>query len=196
MKQQFSRFRKDDEGGVSTLEFVIIAPVLFFLFLATFEAGWMMTRQMMLDRGVDMAMREVRLNLVPGISETTLRANICDEALGITNCDTNLRIEMRTMDEVNTLYPAAADGRNWPHTDVKCQDRNVALDPLDDASSFDSNAPDVLMVVVACVMVDPLVPGLGRLVPGLTAVNDRLNDAQVRGYKMVASSAYKAEPDK
>lgn len=193
--QQFSRFRSDDEGGVSTLEFVILAPVLFFMFFATFEAGWLMVRQVMLDRGVDMAMREVRLNIVPGITKKELRENICEEALGITNCTDNLRIEMLSLEKADEDYPVRADGRNWPHTDVTCQEKGELIDPIVDAESFGSNEADVLMVVVVCVMVDPMVPGLGGLVPGIASINATLEDKKANGYKMTSFAAYKAEPE-
>ena len=194
IKQRISQFRKDDEGGVSTLEFVILAPTLFFMFLAIFEAGWLMTRQMMLDRGVDMAMRDVRLNKLPNVTPAELRGHICEEALGITNCDDNLSLEMRTMAEAQALYPVTGDGSAyWPHTDVACQERGVPIDPVIDGTSFGVATPDVLMVVVACVMVEPLVPGLGNLVPGMTSI-PQLNDAPTAGYKMTAFAAYKAEP--
>ncbi len=194
MKRQFARFRRDEDGGVSTLEFVIIAPVLFFMFFATFEAGWLMVRQMMLDRGLDMAMREVRLNLVPGITHSELKQNICDEAMGITDCENSLYIEMRTLSEVEAMDDGTT-GRRWPYTTITCRDKSEPIDPEVDASNFDSNQPDELMFVVACVIVEPLLPGLGRLVPGMTAINETLDEAGANGYKMASFAAYKSEPE-
>lgn len=195
IRTSLARFRRDQDGGVSTLEFVIIAPFLFFMFFATFEAGWLMLRQMMLDRGLDMAMREVRLNIVPNITHSELKENICEEAIGIKDCENSLFIEMRSLAEVEANDDATT-GRRWPYTTIMCRDKAEEIDPAVDAASFGSNEPDVLMFVVACVVVDPLIPGLGGLVPGMTAINNTLDEARAGGYKMASFAAYKSEPDK
>ena len=53
------RFRKDEDGA-ATVEFVLVAPMFLGLVLATFESGWMMTQSMMLERGLDQTVRELR----------------------------------------------------------------------------------------------------------------------------------------
>ena len=46
------------EDGSGTLEFAVLAPVFLGLFLSTFELGMLLARQMMLDRGIDLAVRD------------------------------------------------------------------------------------------------------------------------------------------
>jgi TadE-like protein len=190
-----SRFASDDEGGVSTLEFIILAPVIFFMFFATFEAGWLMVRQTMLDRGLDMAMREVRLNLAPGITHQELKERVCEEAIGISNCSDSLYLELKTEDEAKALDPPS--GRlKWPRSAVTCLNKGELIDPVVDEASFGSTGPDVIMIVVACAIVDPIVPGLGALMPGLMVSVPEVGNAAQDGYRMISIAAYKAEPDK
>ncbi|MEM1301875.1 MAG: TadE family protein, partial [Pseudomonadota bacterium] len=52
--------RRDTEGA-SSIEFVVVFPAAMIIFLSTFEAGMYLTRQVFLDRGLDMAVRDIRL---------------------------------------------------------------------------------------------------------------------------------------
>ena len=49
------------EEGSATVEFVIIFPAIMMLLLMSVEVGVMMARGMMLDRGIDVSMRTLRL---------------------------------------------------------------------------------------------------------------------------------------
>ncbi len=49
-----------DRTGAAALEFAIVAPLLLALAFSTFEAGWMMTKTILLDRALDIAVRAVR----------------------------------------------------------------------------------------------------------------------------------------
>jgi len=53
IKSCLQKFRGDQTGAAS-VEFVLIAPMYFALMLSTFEAGWLMTKSMMLERGMDL----------------------------------------------------------------------------------------------------------------------------------------------
>ena len=85
---------RDREEGSATIEMVILFPVFMVLFVSSFELGTVMLRQTMLDRSVDMTVRELRLNLVefepdPTLTPTQqlnvfhdlLRKRICDRTL-------------------------------------------------------------------------------------------------------------------
>ena len=90
-------------------------------------------------------------------------------------------------DEVFALASSRSVGRELDYGDKEIK--------VVDAATFDSNEPDAIMIVVACAVVDPFVPGLGRIVPGLTAINASLNEFDQSGYRMVSFAAYKAEPE-
>ena len=59
--------RRDD--GASTLEFVLIVPVLFGFIVNSCEAGLVMTRGAFLDWGLNSAVRELRLGAITESSE-------------------------------------------------------------------------------------------------------------------------------
>jgi Flp pilus assembly protein TadG len=56
------RFRRDEEGGIFLVEFCILVPILFGAFMMAVEMGLYSMRQMYLDRGVDIAVRYIRLS--------------------------------------------------------------------------------------------------------------------------------------
>ena len=76
MLKQFRKFRRD-EGGNPTMEFIIFLPLFMFMFLMSFEAGYYMLRGVMLERGVDMAVRQVRLSNGAVPDYTLLKKQIC-----------------------------------------------------------------------------------------------------------------------
>ena len=60
MGERVVRFRRD-ENGVATIEFVILFTPMIMMMLMGAEAGLLNLRHAMLERGVDVAMRAVRL---------------------------------------------------------------------------------------------------------------------------------------
>jgi len=57
--------RKED--GNATIEFAILFPAFIMIFLSAFESGLLMTRQVLLDRAVDLTVRDIRLRTwLPG----------------------------------------------------------------------------------------------------------------------------------
>jgi Flp pilus assembly protein TadG len=66
----FARIRKEEEGS-STVEFVLYFTVFFFLLSAGIEMAYMNLRHAMLERGVDLATRDIRLSSgnIPSYSE-------------------------------------------------------------------------------------------------------------------------------
>lgn len=164
--------RARDESGAATVEFVIVFPMLIAIVLSIFESGWLMTRYMMLDRGVDMAIRDVRLGKNTGGYEG-IRDEICRFASIIKDCETDLILELVVMDL----------GSDYPHNQANCFDREEEVEPV---ISFDPGSEQDIMFVRACVIVDPIFPGIGL---GL-----RLPKDSTGGFQMVSYSAYLNEP--
>ncbi|MGB8813882.1 MAG: TadE family protein, partial [Paracoccaceae bacterium] len=65
------------EDGTATIEFVLAIPAVLMIFMASFESGLMMTRGMMVERSVDMTMRELRLGHMIMPTFAKLKADIC-----------------------------------------------------------------------------------------------------------------------
>jgi len=113
---RLSRFRREEEGTV-TVEFALVLPFMFALFLMTFELGMLLARQVMLDRGLDITVRAVRLGaLNPADFDSVddmhdlLKNVICDASVMIPDCRNNLRLEMQAVNPRNfTNIPLDAD---------------------------------------------------------------------------------------
>ena len=167
------RFRKDEDGN-GTIEFALFVPFFILLFLSSFEMGMLMARNVMLDRGVDIAVRALRLGTVTPLNESTLKEAVCDAAVIIPDCENQIRLEMRQLDPRDwSMIPLAAD----------CVDRG---DPGAPIREFGGGASNELVIVRACSLFDPYTPlvGLGAL----------LSDNGTEAYALVSTSAYVVEP--
>jgi Flp pilus assembly protein TadG len=167
------RFRRD-EAGTATTEFVIIVPVFFMLLLMGVDAGLVMTRQVMLDRALDIVVRDLRLGRLEDPSLNDLRTRICSQTAILPNCAANLLIDLRT---VNTL------SWNFPATPPACVDRAASITPV---TSVVAGAGNDMMMLRACMIIDPLFPttSWGLQLP--------LDDSG--GFQLFALSSFVNEP--
>lgn len=166
------RIRRED--GSSTVEFVLFVPFFLLLFLSTFETGMLMARNAMLDRGVDIAIRDVRLGHMVDVTHDNMVEAICDAAVILPDCENNLRLEMRPLDP-----------RNWsniPDT-VDCVDTE---DPSQPVREFVAGQPNQLMIVRACALAEPIAPNAG-IGAGLQRVSGD-------SYAVTSTAAYVVEP--
>ncbi|MFN3661633.1 TadE/TadG family type IV pilus assembly protein [Yoonia sp.] len=163
-----------DESGTSTVEFVILAPVMFtFLFMGV-ELGVTMTRQVLLDRGVDVSIRALRLGHIQNPTVDLLRENICATTSMIRDCERNLLIDLRRVSMTTWNYPTGQ---------TECINRDEEIDPTTQVTSGGSND---LMILRACLIIDPLFP-TSRL--GL-----RLPPAPGGGYELFSVTSFVNEP--
>ncbi|MEM6971337.1 MAG: TadE/TadG family type IV pilus assembly protein [Pseudomonadota bacterium] len=167
-----SRFFKNRDGGAS-IEFVVVFPILFAVFAALIETGWLATRHIMIDRGLDMTARNLRLGYSTAVTHQSIKEEICDNATLIFNCDRDLVVE---------LVPMVASDP-YPQSQLLCRDRVNDVNPV---LSFNPGARTNLMFIRACMVVDPLLPGIGL---GLALPKDESG-----GYQMVSYTAFKNEP--
>ncbi len=176
MKRHMNRllraFRRED--GVASLEFVLCLPVLLFIFMMSFESGMMMTRFVMLDRALDVTMREQRLGHYANPSANLLRTEICKHSIIIEDCNNVLRLNMTPVSKATFALPTSAQS---------CVNRAEAIKPPDE---FSPNVPDEIMLIRVCVVVDALFPTTGLAL--------RMRKDGQGGYWLVAKSAFVAEP--
>ncbi len=184
---------KWSEKGSSTIEFVILFPPFIIFFLSGVEAGLMMLRNAMLERGLDLAVREIRIGTPTPPTFTEFRTQICDVAMVIPNCMDNLQVELQVV-----------DGATWEPLDPtpRCVDRNSPIDPFDNSNDFyDTGINNDFMLVRLCANVDPILPGfaLGLILdrvplPGSDPVAEGSPD--LNGFAIVAVSAFVNEPSR
>ncbi len=169
-----------DDSGVVTVEFLIVFPIFFGFFLMTYEMGIISLRNVMLERGIDMAVREVRIGAMPNPTSELLKESICEYAEILPDCENQIELEM-----------IVRDVRAWVDipTDVACIDRSVTTQANVDFSNLANN--DVVFLR-ACIRIDPLLPttGIGKAIVD-AAEGD---DAAGSSYALVASASFVVEP--
>ena len=178
IKSVARRFR-EEEDGVVTVSFVIVFPVFMFFFYATYEVGIINLRHVMLERGVDLAVREVRIGSMSNPTADTLRTRICDIAGVIPDCANQLRVEMLRRDVRNWVpVPAAA----------QCVNRGEPVQTPEDFNAFGDNE---LMYLRVCARIDPQLPGTGI---GRKLATTNTSAADAGSYALISSAAFVVEP--
>ena len=170
----FNLFCKRSDGS-STIEFVILFPMIMMLFLATVEFGFMMVRQSMLETGVDKTVRYLRLGQLGKVDQNVLRTHICKYAGLIPDCENTLLIELRTVKR-NT-------GNDISGPTV-CMNRNEP--DITPVVSLNSGLPNELVLIRACAVFTPIFP--------TTKLGMKLTQDNLGGYAQVAKSAFVVEP--
>ena len=185
MKRTFKQFFKD-EGGTASIEFVLLFPFFFAFFLMTYEAGVFGTRQVSLEHGVDVTVREVRLGNIAFTDRVQfsedLRTEVCENARILPDCLNQLEIELIQRDMAGAWVPLPQN--------ISCVDRTDLVRPeqmfLDNVGSND------LAFLRACIRIDPFLPtsNLGKAF----VEADPTNDAAGGSYALLVTSAIVVEP--
>ncbi len=170
--QALKQFRRKQDGN-ATVEFAIIVPLMFLILFMAVEIGIYHIYATMLDRAMDITVRDIRLGTGTNWEHNTIRDLICERSGFIDDCANSLKLEMRQVDPFAwTEIPAAVD----------CINSTANVDPVVTFVNGDSNE---LMFLRACMTYDPLIPtwGLGA---ALTDENGLI--------KISAASAFVQEP--
>lgn len=184
MTSLLGRFRsraarlRDEEEGTSTVEFVIIFPIFMTIFFASFETGYMMVRNVMLERGLDYAVRELRLGTPAPPTFDEFKETICERAVIISDCMNVVQVQLEPVN-MTTWGPLDETPR--------CIDIESTIDPIN-ATNYVVGRNNELMLVRVCALFKPFFPttGLGLM----TRYNERGD------YALVATSAFVNEPSR
>ena len=163
-------FRRED--GNASIEFALIIPVFLTIFTASFESGFVMLRLNLLQHGLDVTMREVRLGKMQNATPATIKNMICDNMTMVDKCTENLLVEITPIN-------------NWvlPTTNTVCRDLQTSVVPVVDLNIGQQNQ---LMLVRACLVQDMIFPTSG-LAMSLPSGHDG-------DFNLIAVSAYVNEP--
>ncbi|TYP81654.1 MULTISPECIES: TadE/TadG family type IV pilus assembly protein [Maritimibacter] len=131
------------EDGTASIEFVILFPALMTLFLSSFEMSVLLLRSVMLDKSLDTTVRELRLGLVDTQTQGALKTTLCNRAPIISNCNSNLLVE---------LTPISTDTWSFPAGNTTCTDQSAEIQPVVNVTFGLAND---IMIVRACAKVDP-----------------------------------------
>ncbi len=162
------------EDGFMTIEFAIWMPLFMMILYMTIELGIITMRHAMLERGLDMAVRELRLSTGAPPQYDELRRNICDNAAIIPDCANALKLEM-----------VRNDMRDWQTlpSQPDCVDRSEEVNPLREWTPGKSNE---MMMLRACLKFAPLTPSSWL---GKNMSSDDAGDVA-----LVVTSAFVQEP--
>ena len=152
MMQKFKswlRRLKRDESGTASVEFVLVVPIYITLIAMSIELGFVTMRHTLLERGLDMAVREIRLSTGADWEHDEIKGMICDNALLILDCDSNLRLEMVPTD------PRVLGSMN---SEVLCTDKAEQATTPDYDDYIAAGNQNQLMLLRACLKYDPLFP--------------------------------------
>ena len=170
LKNKFRQFRQN-EDGYSTVEFLIVATTFLTGFFWVFETGLIMTKQMMLERAVDIVVRDLRLASSPAYTHDYIKEKICDEALVLKECSDNLLLELVEVD-LDVGFDRTAT----------CIDRANEVTPV---TSWEPGQRSEVVYMRACVLVDPMMPQEVALFSGTTDT----------GIPLIADTAFVNEPE-
>jgi Flp pilus assembly protein TadG len=163
-----------ERRGTVALEFAIVAPIFLAVVFSTFEAGWMMTQATLLDRAVDLTVREICIGAANAPStEPQIRKAVCDRAMVIPSCESVATVEMRLVEKAS----------DFPSADATCVDRGVAARPV---TSFQNAARAKITFIRVCIVADPFTPLMGLAL--------QLPKDSKGGYRLVTNSAFLSEP--
>ena len=162
------------EEGAASVEFVIVFPFFLGVFLSGYEVATMNMRAVMLERAMDITVRNIRLSSGATLDYEQVKNDICSQTFLIPNCRDALRIELTEVD-TDTW-----SGLN--HSPV-CIDRTATIQPI---VQFENGQQNELMLMRACVVVDPVFPGIG--------VGRSMPKDPSGGYQIIATAAFVNEP--
>lgn len=167
------------EDGGASVEFVILLPAFLMVFISSFESSLLLTRQVMLERAVDVTVRDIRLDIGSTITQNQVRNLICDRARILPDCAAHLLVELTAISQVTYALPAAAS----PCVNVES---SVVPEP-----GFAGSRSGKLVLLRACYSVQPMLAESTFAMARTLAAN-LVNDEDGR-IRMVTASAFVVE---
>ena len=156
------------------IEFAILAPLFLAVLFSTFEVGFLIVKTNLLDRALDMTIRQIRVGQTNApSSQSDMKSRICSFLYVVPSCTSVLTVEM-------TKVTSAAD---FPSTRAVCIDRGATIAPV---VTFTAGSRAEIMFVRACLVTDALTPYIG------IALN--FGKDSKGSYSIVSTAAYMNEP--
>lgn len=173
LRHNLRRFR-ESENGSGTIEFAITFPVMLLFLLSGLELGFVNLHHSMLERALDLTVRDIRLGTGSAPQHDEIKDMICARAGFIENCNDNLRLEM-----------IQVDPRAWVPIPIEadCTDKSEEVVPV---RSFVNGLDNELMILRACAKIDPIFP--------TSSLGADLAKGTGGQYALVSTTAFVQEP--
>ncbi|MEO1492258.1 MAG: TadE/TadG family type IV pilus assembly protein [Pseudomonadota bacterium] len=186
--------RGNTRGG-SSVEFAVAFPFLCMFLFGYGEFGTLATRAVMLERGLDIAIREVRLGNIPtdlgnvsaeeaaDFQRELIKFRICQNAFLLVDCRQDLNVELI----------AIPLGDPIPTNEISCVDRAAEeINPPAQMNFGTAGAADLeVMLVRACLVVDPIFE-IGGWLAGVQITDP--DTGEVVDHAIFAQTAFAREP--
>jgi Flp pilus assembly protein TadG len=167
---------RDDESATATMELVIVFPLLMIVFMASFESAMILTRQIMLERTLDMTTRVLRLTQGVTTDAQAIRETMCANTTLLPDCLDLLSIDLQIVDR--TTY-------EMPSNDQICANRGSDIIVAPD-NDFEPGTSNDFLLIRTCILIDPILPMSGF---GLNLARDDSG-----GMHMMATTIFVNEP--
>lgn len=167
-----SFFRREE--GFATAEVAILFPIILWPFMMAMEVSFMQIRQAMLERGMDIVVRDLRLGDPALEDPDALKEAVCSEILVMPDCLDDIHVEMEPVD-IHTF--------NYEGDTLECVDRTQEVNPV---TTYEIGDINEMMLLQFCVLHDPILPGVG--------VGQALRQVEGGGVPLVASTVFVNEP--
>jgi Flp pilus assembly protein TadG len=136
------QLRRRDQGS-STVEFILWFPIFILLFLTSFELSFFGMRMVLLERAVDLSVRDLRLGIIRPANHTQFKEEICNNAMLFSDCVNAIALDLQVIDTADWQLP-------WGRVD--CVDRENDITPH---TSLARGQAYEMMLVRPCIVVDP-----------------------------------------
>ncbi|MCU9847802.1 pilus assembly protein [Defluviimonas sp. WL0024] len=183
----FWRKIREEHGATATIPFMIFLPFFFLLMMSSLELGVMMARHMMLERALDLTVRDLRLGTWEQprgrfasekanrrVTHAAFRRAVCRHTVLLPNCETSLLVELR---------PVSTETWAGLQTGPTCASRSedIVMPP-----SYAPGAGDEMMLIRACAKFAPVFP--------TTGIGIRLPTDESGTYSLVSVTALVNDP--
>ncbi len=173
-----------DERGTATIELVLLLPIIMTIFFASFESSFYMIRSVMLERSVDIVVRDIRLGRLDDLSHRELKELICQTSSIIGDVPVCVDSMSIWMQPINTATFAMVAPPRY------CVDRAEPIDPLIEppAEEFRFGTDNEIMLLRICLKEEPMFP---TTIIGAGLVEGGEGDGH---YALVTTSVFVNEP--
>ena len=167
-------FFSRSEDGSGTVEFALTFPVMLLFMLSGVELGMITLQHSMLERAMDLTVRDIRLGTGGDFQHDDIKDQICELSGFIDDCGENLHLEM-----------IQVDPRDWADIPVNptCTDQSEEVAPV---INFINGQENELMILRACAKISPVFPSTGL---GKNVTKDGAGQ-----FALVSISAFVQEP--
>lgn len=167
------------ERGAATVEFVLLLPAFLMVFISSFDSSLHLIRQVMLERAVDVAVREIRLDTPGNVTQNQIRNSICNRARILPDCNENLLVE---------LSEVKRPAYELPDSGAPCVNQLTSISPR---ASFETDRTGKMILLRACYSVRPALPmAIGTI--NRTLASNMINDEDGT-VRMVTTTAFVVE---